>query len=173
MTNDKWKIKNGTSSSLLSSASARLLNTQKPAVPKLAVHRPLNEGNPNHDLRAHPVRANSRQPYSFGERRLGYLKAIKSRAKLEQHLRVETGAYLSGEDKIGAFKIADQQSSQTDARSLRIRKTADHELLRRLTLHLEPVLRTPVLIYRVASLRDDALPRFRIYERLHVAQRRA
>ena len=63
-----------------------------------------------------------------------------------------------GVDEVVALVISDEQGTKADARPLRIRKTAHDELLRCLALHLEPVLRSPVLVRRAAPLGDDAFP---------------
>ena len=115
---------------------------------KLAVHRPFDEGDLHDDLGPHPVRAQARQPDGLGERRLRDLERIEPRAQVQQQLRVEARADLPGEDEVGrpSLEVADQQRAQADAGSLRIGEPADHELLRRLALHLQPVRRAAVLV---------------------------
>ena len=155
-------------------------DAEQPRMAQLAVHRPLDERDLHDDLGPHPVRAQARQPDGLGERRLRDLERVQPRAQIEQQLRVEAGADLAGEDEVVPLEVADEQRAQADARALRIGEPADHELLRRLALHLQPVRRAAVLVRRVAPLRDDALPalaaralpRLRIVERRHALQRR-
>ena len=80
---------------------------------------------------------------------------------------------LPGEDEVVALEVADEQRAEADARALRIGEAADHELLRRLALHLQPVRRAAVLVRRVAPLRDDALPALaaRALPRLRIVER--
>ena len=80
-------------------------------------------------------------------------------------------------------EIAHLRSSRRAARPrptrlpLRIGEAADDELLRRLALHLQPVLRATMLVLGVAPLGDDAFPPFaagalpglRIVERRHLS----
>ena len=125
---------------------------------KLAVHRPLDEGNLHDDLGPHPVRANARQSDGFGERRFRDLDRIEPRAKFQQQLGIEARADLPGEDEVVALEISDEQRAQADASALRIGESADHELLRRLALHLQPVRRAAMLVLRIAPFRDHAFP---------------
>jgi hypothetical protein len=127
-------------------------------VAELAVHRPLDERHVHDDLGLHPVCAHTREPRPDGERRLLDLGRIEPRAQVHQQCPVETGADLAGEDELTLFIEANQQGPESDAASLRISESADHEVAGQLALHLEPVLRALVLVHRVATLRDDTLP---------------
>ena len=70
-------------------------DAEQPGMAKLAVHRPLDEGDLHDDLGPHPVRAHARQADGFGERRLRDLERVQPRAEVEQQLRVEAGADLA------------------------------------------------------------------------------
>ena len=91
------------------------------------------------------------------------------------------GADLSREDEIVAVEVADEQSAESGARALGIGEAADDEVLRRLALHLEPVLRSLLLVRRIEPLGDDAfpslatrtLPRLGVVHCRHATQRRA
>src|SRR6185369_14994379 len=96
---------------------------------KLAVFGPLNETNLHFNFRTHPVRAHARQTDSFRERRLGYFHVIQARAQIEQEFGIEAGADLSGEDEVVALVMSNQQRTESDAFSLRIRKPTDDEVL--------------------------------------------
>src|SRR6185369_16163683 len=130
---------------------------EQPRVPQLAVHRPFDETGLYDDLGTHPV-AVSRQALAFRERRLLDRERVETLAQVEEELRIEARADLAGEEEVGAVVVADQESAKTDARALRIGEAADDELLRGLDLHLEPVLRAPMLVRRPAALGDDAFP---------------
>src|SRR5439155_5580075 len=133
-------------------------DAEQPRMPQLAVHGPLDEGDLHDDLRARPMRAQAGQPLRARERRRRDLDPIEPRAQIEQQLRVEAGADLAGEHEIVLLEIPDEQRAEADASALRIGEAADDELLRRLAFHLQPVRRTPMLVRRVAALRDDAFP---------------
>src|SRR5436309_574200 len=127
---------------------------------KLAMHRPLDEGDLHDDLGTHPVRPNSGQPDGFGERGFWNLERIEPRAEFHQQLHIEARTYLAGEDKIFILEITYEQRAQTDSSSLRVGEPADHKLLRRLALHLHPVRRAAMLVQRVPPLCNDAFPAF-------------
>src|SRR5262245_3527699 len=123
-------------------------------MPQLTVHRPLDESHLHHDLRMYPVRTKLRQALGSGERRLWDLDRIESLSEIQEQLRIEAGADLSREHEVVSVVIANEQGTQTDARTLRIGEAADDELLRGLAFHLEPVLRAAVLVGRSATLGD-------------------
>ena len=87
---------------------------------------------------------------------------------------------LPANTKSCAVVVADEQRAQADACALRIGEPADDELLRRLALHLQPVLRAPMLVRRAAALGDHALPalapgplpRLRVVDQLDAPHRR-
>src|SRR5258707_1786195 len=93
---------------------------------------------------------------------------------------MEAGADLPGEDKIFVFKIADEERAQPNASAWGVGDPGDHQLLRFLALHLQPVRGAAMLVSRVAALRDyafpalaaRALPRLWIAERGHALQGR-
>src|SRR5262249_10340375 len=128
---------------------------------QLSVHGPFDEGHPDANVRADPVSPETRQPFRNRERRPRDLERVETAAQLEQHLRVEAGADLSGEAKVVPSEPAAEQPAQPDTAALRIGEAADDELGGRLALHLQPTLRAPVLVRRVTALGDDALPAFR------------
>ena len=74
------------------------------------------------------------------------LDRVETVSKVEQHLRVEAGADLSGKHQIGPVVVADEQRAEPDARALWIGEAADDEFLRELALHLQPVLRAAMLV---------------------------
>src|SRR5580700_8034652 len=129
-------------------------------MPQLAVHRPLDEADLYDQLRTYPVRAQARQPLRLREGRCRQLDRVESRAEIEEQLRVEAGADLSREDEVVAVVVADEQCTETGARALGIGEAADHELPRELALHLQPELRSPVLVRRASPLGDHAFPSF-------------
>ncbi len=90
----------------------------------------------------------------------GNLERVEARAQVEQQPGVEARAHLAREHEVAAVEVADEQRAESDAPALRIGEAADHQLLRRLALHLQPVRRAPMLVGRVAPLGDDALPAF-------------
>ena len=69
-----------------------------------------------------------------------------SRFADQQESGVETGADPSGKDEIAVLVVADEQGTKADARTLWIGEPADDELLGGFTLHLQPVLRTPMFV---------------------------
>src|SRR4029453_18635873 len=95
--------------------------------------------------------------------------------KIQEELRIESGADLAGEDEVVLLVVTDEERAEADAAALRVREPADDELLRRLAFHLQPVRRAAVLVSRVAPLRDHAFPalaagafpRLRVVERGH------
>src|SRR4051812_16556989 len=107
---------------------------------KLPMLRPFNERDLNDDLRLHPVRANARQSSPLGERSLVDFGAIELRTQLVQHLCIEARSHLSGENKVVAFVVSDQQRAKSSARAEWVGEAADDELLRGFALHLEPRL---------------------------------
>src|SRR5262245_29382312 len=104
------------------------------------------------------MRPRSRQAAGLRERRRGDLEDVEAASQVQQELRVETGADLAGEDEVGSVLVADEQSAKADARPLRVGEPSDNELLRRLALHLQPVLRAAMLVGRTAPFRDHPFP---------------
>jgi hypothetical protein len=125
---------------------------------KLVMHRPFSERDLYDDLGTDPVRAKARQAGRLGEWGLVGLDAIQFRPQFAEQPGVEAGADLPSEHEVAAFEVPHEQCTETDSRPLRIGKAAHDEFLARLTLHLQPVRRTAVLVDRVATLRDDAFP---------------
>ncbi len=104
--------------------------------------------------------AQPRQADGFRERRFGNLQRIQTRAKVQQHLRVEASADLAREHQVAAVEVADEQSTEPDPLALRVSETADDQLLARLAFHLEPVRRASMLVLRVAALGNHTFPPF-------------
>src|SRR6266545_7853283 len=127
---------------------------------KLAMYGPFNEGDLHDDFRPDPVRSHAWQAQAPGERRFRDLERVESCAELEQQLPVEARADFAREDELILLEIADEQRAEADARTPRVGEPADHELLRSLAFHLEPLQRAALLVDRVASLGDDPLPSF-------------
>jgi hypothetical protein len=125
---------------------------------QLAVHRPLDERHLHDDLRPHPVSSNARKARSLGEGRCCNLDCVETPPQLEQELGVESGPDLAGEDEVLILEIADEQRAEADTRTLRIGVTTDDQFLRRLALHLQPVLGAAVLVWRSTPLGDHTLP---------------
>ena len=131
------------------------------------------------DFRPDPVRAHARQPDRLGERRFRDFHRVEPRPQLHQQFRIKTGADLAGEHELSLVVMADQQRAESDASALGIGEAADHELPRRLALHLDPRLRPALLVAGIAALGDDpfpalrgrALPRLRIVQRLDALHR--
>ena len=86
------------------------------------------------------------RPTGLGERGFGDLDGIEARAQFQQQFRVEPGADLAGEYEIVLLEISDKQGAQADPPALRIGESADHQLLRRLAFHLQPVGRAAMLV---------------------------
>ena len=102
---------------------------------ELAVPGPLNEAYLYDDLRTYPVRAYARQADGFGKRRRLCFELIELGAEIEEQSRIKAGADLSGEDKIVAVIIANQQCAEAHAFPLRIGEATDHKLLGQLAFH--------------------------------------
>ena len=83
---------------------------------KLSVDCPFDEGHLHDDLRANPVRAQARQSFRFGKWRRRTFDRIEPRPQIQQELRIESGADLSGKDEIILVVVADQQGAQADSR---------------------------------------------------------
>ena len=98
------------------------------------------------------------RPVPRGERRRRKREPIEPGPQRAQQRGVEAGADLAGEDQVRSLEVADQQRAEPDAAALRIGEAADDQFLRRLALHLQPVLRPAVLVGRAAALGDHALP---------------
>src|SRR5262245_42720796 len=103
---------------------------------KLAVRRPLDEGDLHDDLGTYPVRSNERQADSFGERRFRNLESVEPGAEIQQQLRIEACADLPGKNEVVPLEVAYKQRPQADPPALGISEAANHELLRRLAFHL-------------------------------------
>ena len=73
-------------------------------------------------------------------------------------MSLEARSDLAREHEVVALEESDEQRAKSDASALAVRESADDELFGQLALHLEPVLRSLVLIRRVEPLRDDAFP---------------
>src|SRR5262245_35442719 len=106
---------------------------------QLAVPGPLDESDLNHDLRLDPVSADFRDSGSFGEGGFRDLERVPPGPQLLQESGIEAGSDLPREDEIVLVEVAEEQRAQSGTRALRIGKAADHELLRRLAFHLQPV----------------------------------
>ena len=119
------------------------------------------------------------RPVAFVNGDVGTSMRVEPRSQIQQELCVEAGADLPGKHEIAAFVVADEQRAQADARALRIGEPAHDELLRRLALHLQPVLRAAMLVRRASPLGDHAfpalapgaLPRFLVVEQLDAPHR--
>src|ERR1700722_6701577 len=124
------------------------------------MHGPFDEPNLYDNLRPNPMRADTRQADRFGEGAFGDFDFVEPRTQSDQLLRVEACAHLAGEDELIAFEVAKQQRAEPTAFALRISEAADHQLLRRLAFHLEPMRRPAMFIGRIATLGDHAFPPF-------------
>src|SRR5688500_5376104 len=127
---------------------------------ELAVNRPFDERYLDDDFRAGPVRTQARQADRPGERRCRDLEGVQPGPQIQQQLRIEAGAHFPGKYQVGTLEIADEQRAETDARTLGIGETPDHEVLHGFAFHFEPVWRTAVLVGRTAALRDHPFPPF-------------
>ena len=149
-------------------------------MPELAVHGPLDERGLHDNLRTHPVCAELWQADGLREGRRRQFDGVEAPSQIQQEPGVETRADLAGIDEIAVFVVPDQQGAEADARALRIGKSADDEFLRRLALHLQPMLRAAMLVRRAAPFRNDAfpalpagtLPRFLVVEQCDATHRR-
>jgi hypothetical protein len=127
---------------------------------EFAVDGPLGEGHLHDNFRADPMRVAAGEPDSFRERRLRDFEPIQSSAQLCQKLRVKPGADLAGEHEVLFLEVPHQQSAESGAAALWVREAPNHEFLRGLAFHLEPVWGATVLIRCVAALCDNAFPAF-------------
>jgi hypothetical protein len=107
---------------------------------QLAVDRPLDERDRHDDLGPHPVRADPGQTLRLREQRRRDLDRVEALPQIDKHPRVEPGADLPGEHEVVMLVATHQQRPQAYASTLRIGEAADDEVLRELTLHLQPVL---------------------------------
>ena len=107
---------------------------------EFAVGGPFDKANLDADPWLDPMRAQSRQPFRFGEWCFGNFDLVQLRAKIEQQFSVKPGSDLSRENEIAVFVITNEERAQADALALRIRKTTNNEVLRQLALHLQPLL---------------------------------
>src|SRR5687767_14467673 len=114
-------------------------HAEQTGMPKLAVYRPFHERDRNDDFGSYPVHVEPRQTDRFGEGRLGALESGKTLAEIEQELRVEASADLTGEDEVVSLEVANEQSAEAEPTTSRIGEAADHELLGSFDLHLQPV----------------------------------
>src|SRR5262245_14864583 len=137
---------------------------------QLSMHRPFDECDLHDDFRTCPVSAQSRESFRLRERCGRDFHRVQARTQFEEEPGIKAGADLAREYEVFIFEVANQQRAQANARALRIRETANHELLRSLALHLEPVRRAAMLVSRIAPFGDHtfpplargALPRIRI-----------
>ena len=83
------------------------------------------------DLGAHPMARDAGRPLPVVNGGFVDLERVEPRSQIQQQLRVEAGADLSGEHEIVAVVVADEQRAEADAGALRIGESADDELLRR------------------------------------------
>src|SRR5438105_1557794 len=113
---------------------------------QLAVYGPLDEGNLRDDFGSHPMCTNSWQPLRFREGRLGNLQLVQARTQVQQQSGVKSGTNFAGKDEVIPIEVPHKQRAETNPCALRIGESADHEFLRRLALHLQPVRRAAVLV---------------------------
>src|SRR5688500_7775161 len=125
---------------------------------QLAVHRPLEERHVHHHGRLHPRRALARQPGRAREWRRFDTRGVELRTKLGEQLRVEARPDLARKHEVVTLEVTDEKRAEPHARTSWVGEAANHEVLHKLALHLEPVLRSPMLVRRVAPLRDHAFP---------------
>ena len=133
-----------------------LAQAEEHGVADPAVGRPFRERHLGHELRRHPVHAAHAR--RIGERRALPLERVELRAERLQRRAVEAGSDLSAIAQ-RALRIvrAEQQRTESDARSAGLREPRDHELLALRAPHLEPGARAAGPVRRVDALRDDAL----------------
>src|SRR2546426_2870809 len=139
---------------------------------------PMPDGYRSIVIGADPVPPHARQANRSGERRLRHFQRVEPSPQVEQQLGVEARAHLPGVDEVVLLEVADEQRPQTDAPALWVREAADHQLLRRLAFHLQPVRRAAVLIDGIPPLGHDpfpallgcALPRLLTVQRSHALQ---
>src|SRR4249920_1029958 len=103
-------------------------------VTQLAVHRPLDKGNLDDDLGAHPMCAHAWKADGLREWRFRHLEGVESGAEVQQQLRVEPRADLPGEHELVVLEIPDEQCPQPDSAALGVSESADDELLGELAL---------------------------------------
>src|SRR6476661_3805978 len=140
---------------------------------ELSVPRPLDEPDLDDDVGTDPM-AVTGQARALRERRLLDRQSVETCSQIEQQPGVEASADLAGEHEVVTVLrlvlrtprawlrgvVTDEERAESDACALGVREPADHELLRRFDLHLQPVLRSAMLVRRTAALGDDAFPAF-------------
>src|SRR2546427_3048250 len=104
--------------------------------------------------------ADAWQPFGFRERRFRDLDLVQPCTQVQQKLRVEAGADFSGKDEIISIEVPYEKRSEADAAALRIRESANDELLRRLALHLQPVRRAAAPARCHSQLPEHSFPPF-------------
>src|SRR5262245_23508936 len=115
-----------------------MTHTNQSWVSQFAVRRPLDKSNLHDNLRTCPMRP-PRQSLTFGERRFRDFEFVEAGAKIQEKLRIEAGADLSGEHKVVAVKITYKQRTEAHTTALRIGESTDDEFLRGLAFHLQPI----------------------------------
>src|SRR6516165_7378195 len=79
-------------------------HAEQTRVPQFAMHGPLDEPYLNDDLRTHPVSL-AGKTFRLRERRLVDGDCVEPFSQVEQELRVEAGADLSGENEVVAIVL--------------------------------------------------------------------
>src|SRR5258708_9644103 len=129
-------------------------------MPKRSVVRPLGELHFADELRPHPVRPPSeRLGRRIDEWALGRGEGVELRAQLERERVRETGSDFARVHELSSgVVVADQERSDSRARTLGLREAADHELLPQDALHFLPARIAPrKAVDSLAPLRHDPL----------------
>src|SRR6185369_17904501 len=91
------------------------------------------------------------------EWRLALLAFDELLVQCRERVLVETGADLARVAELAAVVDAQQQSTESGARTLRLGKAADHHFLAARALHLDPVARPlAIVVERIGALADGA-----------------
>src|SRR5215210_8624462 len=125
-------------------------------MPQAAVARPLRERDLRHELGADPEGA-GRHRLEGRERRRVLLELAQPPAQFAQRCVVEAGAHLAGVAERAVLVVAHEERAEVGPRSPRSGEAADHELLLRVALQLQPVARATARVRAVGALRDHAL----------------
>src|SRR5215831_4571603 len=97
------------------------------------------------------------RPWRVVEGRLVRLQGFQAAPQVAQQIVVESRADPSRVAKTFSLLLhAEQQRAEADSRSLRVGEAADHELLTRRALALEPVGAAAGSCERLAPLADDS-----------------
>src|SRR5207249_11156272 len=86
----------------------------------------------------------------LGDQRLEFVVGLRER------LVVEAAAGSSHINEVAISVQPEQQRTEILARTFRLRKSADHEVIRLLSFYLQPIARPRLLVLTALQFRDDS-----------------